>query len=81
MHEGQMTSILIRQGYHSSEEKVLCACKGTGWILSPFDVWEPCPLHPSSQHPEEDYPEEDDISAEIDSFSPGEKTIQEDCPF
>lgn len=71
MHEGQKTSILIRQGYHSSEDVSLCACKGSGWILSLFDVWEQCPLHPSSQHPEDDYPAEEYISDdEIESFSP-----------
>lgn len=77
MHEGRMTSILIRQGYHSSEDISLCACKGTGWILSPFDVWVKCPVHSSSQHPEEDYPE----GAEFESFSPAEITIEDYCPF
>lgn len=30
-----------------------CGCHGSGWVLSPLDSWEPCPVHPQLQHPEE----------------------------
>ncbi len=30
-------------------------CPGgtNGWILSPFDTWEPCPMHKQGPHPED----------------------------
>lgn len=34
----------------------LCACGGSGWVLSPYDTWESCPAH-SGVHPD-DWPEE-----------------------
>ena len=30
-----------------------CPCGTNGWILSPFDTWEPCPLHKQGPHPED----------------------------
>lgn len=31
-----------------------CPCGGNGWILTPFDTWEPCMIHEQGPHPDEE---------------------------
>lgn len=32
-----------------------CACRGSGWTLSNYDSWHPCPAHHRGQPHPEDY--------------------------
>jgi hypothetical protein len=36
----------------ADEDPSLCRCGGGGWILTPYDSWEPCGIH-KGPHPED----------------------------
>lgn len=66
------------------DEPNRCPCSGSGWILSPFDTWEQCPIHfdCNKPHPEEDYPIDEGIAVveEVDwSWNPQDD--EDNIPF
>ena len=56
-------------------ESALCGCKGSGWLLSDWDSWTPCPSHPGHPHPEADY-DEDPIETLRVRYSNARETIK-----
>lgn len=48
---GESIAERIRNTAHHDPE--VCECRGGGWMLSPWDTWNPCPAHPGMPHPED----------------------------
>lgn len=57
----------VREFTHNSADlnPKRCACRDGGWILSPYNTWEKCPVHFRNQRHPEDYDQEETMNKEM----------------
>lgn len=80
----QIAAYPAQVAFAALEDGKECQCRECGWILTPYDSWEPCPVHFANQRHPEAYPydEEDELPPRPPLLPEPPAEIEiDDCPF